>query len=47
VVFREVESKSDHEENVQIENNPKKVQFQMRNEEDDSDESNESEEEVE
>jgi hypothetical protein len=47
VVFREVRSKSEPEEIVQIENNPEMVWFELRNEEDDSDESTESEEEVE
>jgi hypothetical protein len=47
VVLREVESKYDPEEIVQSENNPEKVWFELRNEEDDSDESNKSEGEVE
>jgi hypothetical protein len=42
VVFREVRSKSEPEEIVQIENIPEKVQFELSNEEDDSDESIES-----
>jgi hypothetical protein len=47
VVFKEVESKFDLEEIVQIENNTDTVRFELRNAEDDSDESTESEEEVE
>jgi hypothetical protein len=47
VVFIEVESKSEHEEIVKTENNPKMVWFELKNEEDDSEESNELEEEVE
>jgi hypothetical protein len=47
VVFREVEMKYDPEEMIQTENNLEKVWFDLRNEEDDSDESIESEEEVE
>jgi hypothetical protein len=47
VVFREVRGKSEPEEIVQTENNPETVWFELRNEEDDSDESTESEEEVE
>jgi hypothetical protein len=46
VVFREVRGKSESEV-VQIEKNPEKVRFELRNEEDDSDESTESDEEVE
>jgi hypothetical protein len=46
VVFREVRGKSESEV-VQIEKNPEKVRFELRNEEDDSDESIESDEEVE
>jgi hypothetical protein len=47
VVFREVGRKFESEV-VQIENNPEKVRFELRNEEeDDSDESTESDEEVE
>jgi hypothetical protein len=41
------ERKSEPEEIVQTKNNPEKVWFELRNEEDDSDESTESEEEVE
>jgi hypothetical protein len=47
VVFREVGGKFEPEEVVQTENNPDTVWFELRNEEDDSDESIESEEEVE
>ena len=47
VVFKEVGSKSDLEEFFQTENNPEKVWFELRNEEDDSDESTKSKEEVE
>jgi hypothetical protein len=47
VVFREVGGKSFLEEFVQTENNTKTVRFEMRNEEDDSNESIESKEEVE
>jgi hypothetical protein len=47
VVFREFEGKYDPKEVVQTENNPDMVWFELRNEEDDSDELNESEEEVE
>ena len=43
VVFREVIGKSDLEEVVQTKNNPDTMQFELRNEEDDSDESIESE----
>jgi hypothetical protein len=46
VVFREFGRKSKSEE-VQIEKNIEKVGFELRNEEDDSDESIESNEEVE
>jgi hypothetical protein len=46
VVFKEVGGKSKTEEVVQTENNPETVWFELRNEEDDSDESTESEEEV-
>jgi hypothetical protein len=42
VVFREVGSKPEPEVIVQIKNNPKKVRFELRNEEDDSYESIES-----
>jgi hypothetical protein len=47
VVFKEFGSKSEPKEIVQIENNLEKVRFKLRNEEDDSDESTESEGEVE
>jgi hypothetical protein len=47
VVFKEVGGKYELEEIVQIENNPETMQFDLRKEEDDSDESVESEEEVE
>jgi hypothetical protein len=47
VVFKEVGGKSEPEEVVQTENNHEMVQFEVRNEEDDLDESTESEEEVE
>jgi hypothetical protein len=47
VVFKEVRSKSEPGETIQIDNNPEKVCFELRNEEDDLDESTESEEEVE
>jgi hypothetical protein len=47
VVFREVEGKSELKEVVQTNNNLNMVQFELRNEEDDSDESTESKEEVE
>jgi hypothetical protein len=47
VVFREVGGKSKPEEIVQTKNNLKMVRFELRNEEDDSDESIELEEEVE
>jgi hypothetical protein len=46
-VFREVRSKSKSEENVQKENNPETMWFEIRNEEDDSDELTKLEEEVE
>jgi hypothetical protein len=47
VVFREVAGKSEPEV-VQIENNPKKVRFELRNKEEDGlDESIETDEEVE
>jgi hypothetical protein len=46
VVFKEVEGKSEFEV-VQTKNNPDKVRFELRNEEDDLDESIESNEEVE
>jgi hypothetical protein len=46
VVFKEVGGTSKSEE-VQIEKDPEKVRFELRNEEDDSDESTESDEEVE
>jgi hypothetical protein len=46
VVFKEFESKCEAEEIVQTKNNPEKVWFELRNEEDDSNESIESEEEV-
>jgi hypothetical protein len=42
VVFKEVERKSEFEVMVQTQNNPEKVWFELRNEEGDSDESNES-----
>jgi hypothetical protein len=41
VVFREVRSKFEPEETVQTDNNPETVQFELRNEEDDLDESTE------
>jgi hypothetical protein len=47
VVFKEVGDKSNIKEVVQTNNNPNTVQFELRNEEDDSDESTESEVEVE
>jgi hypothetical protein len=47
VVFREVRGKSKPEEVVQTENNLDTMWFELRNEEDDSDESTKSEEEVE
>jgi hypothetical protein len=47
VVFREVGGKFEPEEIVQTENNPETMRFEMRNKEYDSDESTESEEEVE
>jgi hypothetical protein len=47
VVFKEVGSKFELEEIVQTENNLEKVWFELRNEEVDSDESTESEGEVE
>jgi hypothetical protein len=47
VVLREVRGKTDPNEIVQTENNLKTVQFELRKEEDDSDESTEYEEEVE
>jgi hypothetical protein len=47
VVFREFKVKSKPEEVVQTENNPDTVRFELRNEENDSDESTKSEEEVE
>ena len=47
VVFIEVKRKFESEESAQTENNPEKVQFELRNKEDDSDESTEYEEEVE
>jgi hypothetical protein len=47
VVFKEVEVKYELEEVVQTKNNPDMMWFDLRNEEDDSDELNESEEEVE
>jgi hypothetical protein len=43
VVFREFKSNSEHKQIVQAKSNPKTVWFELRNEEDDSDESNESE----
>jgi hypothetical protein len=46
VVFREVGGNFESEV-VQIEKDPEKVRFELRNEEDDSDESTESDEEVE
>jgi hypothetical protein len=47
VVFREAGGKYDPEEVVHNENNPETVWFELRNEEDDSDDSTEFEEEVE
>jgi hypothetical protein len=47
VVPKEFGGKSETEEVVQTENNPNMVRFELRNEEVDSDESNESKEEVE
>jgi hypothetical protein len=47
VVFREVGGKSEPEEVVQTENNPDTMWFELRNEEDDSNELTEYEEEVE
>jgi hypothetical protein len=47
VVFREFGSKSEPEEIFHTKNNPEKVQFELRSEEEDSNESVESEEEVE
>jgi hypothetical protein len=47
VVFREDRSKSMLEENFQTENNPKTMWFELRNKEDNSDESTKLEEEVE
>jgi hypothetical protein len=47
VVFREFKGNFEPEEVVQTKNNPNMVWFEMRNEENDSDESTESEEEVE
>jgi hypothetical protein len=47
VVFREVRSKPEPEEIIQSENNLEMVHFELRKEEDDSNESIESEEEVE
>jgi hypothetical protein len=46
VVFREVEHKFEFEV-VQIKKNTEKVRFEVRNEEDDSNESTESDEEME
>jgi hypothetical protein len=47
VVFIDVGGKSEHEEVVQTENNPDTVRFELRDEEDDSDDFTEPEEEVE
>jgi hypothetical protein len=47
VVFKEVKGKSEPDEIVQIENNTEMMRFELGNEEDDSNESVESEEEVE
>jgi hypothetical protein len=47
VFFIEVRGKSDPEEVVQTKNNHETMCFELRNEEDDSDESTESKEEVE
>jgi hypothetical protein len=47
VVFREVRGKTNPNEIVQTENNLEMVRFELRKEEDDSDESTEYEEEVE
>jgi hypothetical protein len=47
LVFIEVRSKSKLEEIVQTENNPEKVLIELRNEEDDLDESSQSKEELE
>jgi hypothetical protein len=47
VVFIEIRSKSEPKKIVQTENNSEMVWFELRNEEDDSDESTELEEEVE
>jgi hypothetical protein len=47
LVFSEVRGKSETEEVVKTENNPDTMRFELRNEEDDLDESIESKEEVE